>query len=1039
MPDTLSRLKNALSDRYAIERAVGHGGMATVYLARDLKHKRMVAVKVLSPEIATALGGERFLREIEIAASLQHPHVVPLYDSGEADGLLYYVMPYLDGETLSARLERDGRLSIDDTCQTLRDIVDALAYAHARGVVHRDIKPENVMFSGNHALVTDFGVAKALTEAAGSSQITFAGVAVGTPAYMAPEQATADPTIDHRADIYSVGILAYEMLVGKPPFGREATQSVLAGHLTKDPEPIADHRDDVPPALAALITRCLEKGPENRVQDTSDLLRQIDSLTTTSSADISSAPTSGPSGSLRAAQFVALYSVTAAALAAFSYVLMMAMGLPDFVFPFALVLLAIGLPILLSTLRHERRRASVERGRLPKVTESKLSRWFTWGRAFSGGAVAFAGLGLFVTAYMLMRMFGVGPLGTLVSTGVLDERDRIVLADFVDRSGDSTLASALTEAFRVDLTQSSVVTLVQGSELDEVFARMERQPPANLTVDLAREVATRNGIKAVVAGEISNVGGSYVLTARILEASTGNVLVSLRESAADSSELIEALDRLSKHLRERVGESLKSIRSGPELQRVTTASLPALRKYSQATRASNAGDAGRAVALLREAIAIDTAFAAAYRALSIQLSNYGIDRALAVNSMQKAYENRDRLTEKERLWTAGSYHMGRGEADEALTAYHELLELEPDNAAILNNIGVIYNQTRRNERALQYFIQSRDLEPTAYNAAFNIVVNNIELGRLDEARAENERFAAAVPNHPFYHVHRFFIAVAEFDYATAEEAIDAWAAYGDQASEALVTSSHLGFAAVRGQLSKAETALEESRVRATSGRQVREYLSDVIRAGLYELSAYGSSEHAVSRVEAAVEEFSPEQMEPFDRPWLELAEFYARAGHPDRARLMLGAFQRDVPEHFRVLAEAEFQRAQGFIALAEGRTDEALQHFLLSDQGGCPVCVLPALAQLYDRTGNSDSLLAVLDRYINSADDDRFNVDPIELPGAYVRLGELYDERGDREQAIEYFGRFVDLWQNADAELQPQVEDIRQRIARLAGERTTIR
>jgi len=644
------------------------------------------------------------------------------------------------------------------------------------------------------------------------------------------------------------------------------------------------------------------------------------------------------------------------------------------------------------------------------------------------------GLGVLVAAYMLMRMMGIGPLGTLVSTGILDEQDRLILAEFVDRSGDTTLASAVTEAFRVDLAQSPMVTLVQGSELDEAFARMEREAPSVLTVELAREVAAREGIKAVVAGEISNVGGSYVLSAQLLEAASGDVLVPLRETAADSSELIAALDRLSKHLRERVGESLKSIRSGPELQRVTTASLPALRKYSQASSAMDAGDAGRAVSLFQEAIALDTAFAAAHRAIAIQLFNYGIDRALANRSMNKAYEYRDRLTEKERLWTEGSYHMGRGEMDEALNAYLTLLDFEPENAAIFNNIGVLYNQTRQTERALEYYIMARDLEPTSPNAAFNIVVNNIELGRLDEAQAENERFAAAVPDHPFYQVHRFFIAVAAFDYVTAEEAIDAWEEYGDQASEALITRSRLGFAGVQGQLSAAERSLEESRTRAASGRQVREYISDVIGAGIFEMHALGNPELAVSRVEEALSEFPLTQLDPFDRPWLELTEFYARAGRPERAKAMLDSFRRDVPEGSRLVMDAEVQRAHGFVALAEGRNDDALDRFLRSDKGSCPVCVLPALAQLYDRTGNSDSLLAVLDRYVNSPDDDRFNIDPIELPGAYVRLGELHEASGNTEEAIDYYNRFVNLWAKADAELQPQVEDVRRRITRLAGE-----
>jgi serine/threonine protein kinase len=207
-PDRLDRLKEALAGRYAVLRELGGGGMAMVYVAEDLKHHRKVAVKVLRPELAAALGHERFTREIEIAAQLQHPHILPLLDSGEADGFLYYVMPYVDGDSLRDRLVRQGELPVPEAVKLLCEIVDALAYAHAHGVVHRDIKPDNVMLSGRHALVMDFGVAKAVSEATGRQSLTTAGVALGTPAYMAPEQASADPHLDHRVDIYAVGAMA---------------------------------------------------------------------------------------------------------------------------------------------------------------------------------------------------------------------------------------------------------------------------------------------------------------------------------------------------------------------------------------------------------------------------------------------------------------------------------------------------------------------------------------------------------------------------------------------------------------------------------------------------------------------------------------------------------------------------------------------------------------------------------------------------------------------------------------------------------------
>ncbi len=278
----LERLKSALADRYAIEREIGAGGMATVYLAEDLKHHRQVAVKVLRPELAATLGPERFLREIETAARLTHPHILPLYDSGEADGFLYYVMPYIDGESLRDKLTREGELPVGEAVRILRDVVDALAKAHSQGVVHRDIKPDNVLLADRHAMVADFGVAKAVSEATGRQQLTTAGVALGTPAYMSPEQGMADPHIDHRSDIYAVGAVAYELLTGQPPFTAATPQGVLAAHVTEAAEPVTGRRPSVSPALGELVMKCLEKKPADRWQSAEELLVPLEALATPS-------------------------------------------------------------------------------------------------------------------------------------------------------------------------------------------------------------------------------------------------------------------------------------------------------------------------------------------------------------------------------------------------------------------------------------------------------------------------------------------------------------------------------------------------------------------------------------------------------------------------------------------------------------------------------------------------------------------------------------------------------------------------------------
>ncbi|MBC7790195.1 MAG: protein kinase [Anaerolineae bacterium] len=261
--DQVARLFAARGDRYRIERELGTGGMAVVYLAEDLKHRRQVALKVLRPELAAALGPERFLREIEIAAGLHHPHILPLYDSGDADGMLYYVMPFVEGESLRARLEREKQLPLDDAVRVAREVADALAYAHSRGVVHRDIKPENILLQAGHAIVADFGIARAVS-AASEERLTQTGMSLGTPAYMSPEQAAGEREIDGRSDLYSLGCVLYEMLAGQPPFSGPTLESVIHQHLVAEPRPIRQIRPSVRAEVAAALARALAKTPADR-------------------------------------------------------------------------------------------------------------------------------------------------------------------------------------------------------------------------------------------------------------------------------------------------------------------------------------------------------------------------------------------------------------------------------------------------------------------------------------------------------------------------------------------------------------------------------------------------------------------------------------------------------------------------------------------------------------------------------------------------------------------------------------------------------
>ncbi len=555
--------------------------MSRVFLAQEVRLGRQVVVKVLPPEMAAGVSAERFEREIRLAAALQHPHIVPLLTAGSQGDLLYYVMPHITGESLRARIAHERELPVGDTVRILRDVCDALAYAHGHGIVHRDVKPDNVLLSGKHALVTDFGVAKAVSSSTGTGggTLTSLGMALGTPAYMAPEQAAGDPNVDHRADVYAVGALGYELLAGRPPFSGLSPQGMLAAQVTATPDPVTQHRATVPPALAALIMRCLAKHPADRPQSAEELLGQLEAMATPTGGITpeQAAISSGTAAAIRRAhpiRVATLFAFAALGVLTLAYMLVHLLGLPDWAFAGAVGLAAAGLPVMLWTGVIERRRAlagSTGRAAVP----AGVHRWFTWRRALLSGAAGFGLLGLGTAVYMAMRLLGIGPVGTLVASGVLAERDGLVLADFENHTSDSTLGRSVGEAFRVDLAQSRVVRLLDEATVAEALTRMGRgKAPGGGAVDgaRAREIALREGAKGVVLGRVDPVGRGFVLSAQLVAAADGAQLVAVRETARDDGAIIDAVDRLSKRLRERIGESLKTIRASEPLERVTTGS-----------------------------------------------------------------------------------------------------------------------------------------------------------------------------------------------------------------------------------------------------------------------------------------------------------------------------------------------------------------------------------------------------------------------------------------------------------------------------------
>jgi tetratricopeptide (TPR) repeat protein len=1043
--DLQSRLQSALGDTYRIEKELGGGGMSRVFLAEDVGLARRVVIKVLPPEMVVEVSQERFQREIQLAAKLQHPHVVSLIAAGSEQDLLYYVMPYIEGESLRAKLHREGELPVGEVVRLLKEIVDALAYAHRRGVVHRDIKPDNVLLSEGHAVVTDFGVAKAVTASSGSSSgLTSLGVALGTPTYMAPEQAAADPHTDHRADIYAVGALAYEMLTGQPPFTGATPQAVMAQHVSEPAVPVSRKRPAVNEVLNAVVMRCLEKRAADRWQSAAELMPHLDALLTpsggvtpTGTQPVAAENYEAFARQAHPARVAALFGLASIGALAIVYLLVQQLGLPFWVFYGAIGLLLIGLPIMLLTGHHERQRALLRTTGAMVATPQGVQRHFTWRRSVLGGGLAFAGLGVVAAGYMTMRALGIGPAATLVSAGVLEERAPIILADFADYTPDSLIGPAVTEALRIDLGQSPVVTLLAPSEVTDVLRSMEREVDAPLDLALARDVAMREGLTAVVAGEVNAAGAGYVLSLQVLSPEDETVLAGVRETADDQTEVIAAIDRLSAKVRERIGESLKTIRAGAPLGRATTTSLEALQKYAQAIRALELeGDPDKGTALLEQAIALDTAFAMAYRKLGLALSDRG-ERTRSNDAFTKAFELRERVADVERFQIEAAYYfVVLADFEQAAVVFRQFADAYPDSVKAWSNLGTSYASIREFALAEEAFRQGIPHGDIQYTQLIHV---QIAQGGFARAESTVTLFTERQPENPFLGFTRANLAFARGDYEEAAVHVrDARDRNPANLALRVNTSGWLAsYARHAGRLAEAERHLRDQ-MRANEERRLPgASLNGATTLAWLEVWSRERPADGIRQVEQALERHPLDSLPPADRPYLDLARLYARAGQPADARRFLAQFEETVDPTIQQ-TDADRHWAAGEIALAEGRPQDALQHFERWDaeiSGFSYLGPLPQFAEAYDRAGEADSAIAYYERYLNTPALFRLFVDDFWRARSYRRLGELHEARGDAAKAVEYYNEFVEVWKDADPELQPQGEDVRARIAQLVGER----
>jgi tetratricopeptide (TPR) repeat protein len=1049
MSDFRDRLDAAIASQYVIERELGGGGMSRTYLATERALNRRVVIKALAPELLAGVSVERFNREVLLAAQLQHPHIVPVLGAGDADGLPWFTMPYVAGESVRSRLQ-SGPLAIGEVISILRDVARALAFAHSHGVVHRDIKPDNVLLSAGSATVTDFGIAKAISAIRGDAPggtLTAIGTSIGTPAYMAPEQAAGDPDVDHRADFYSFGVLAYELLCGRTPFHNLPPSRMLAAQLSETPRDIRELRADTPPALAQLVMRCLEKAPESRPQQGADIVKVLDSATS-SGAD-AAAPVILQGGQIRIGRAIALWGAATLLVALTAWAATRVIGLPDWALPGSFGVMLLGLPIIGIT-AYVQRTAYRLYTSTPAFTPGgntaahgtmatlalKASPHVSWRRTWMGGAIAVGAFVVLVVGFMVMRALGIGSVGSLIGKGAFGQHETIVVADFKSPANDSTLGVTVSEALRTDLAQSSNLKVLTKAAVAEVLRLMQKPADASVPFTLAREVASREGAKAVLDGDIVELGGSYVVSARLVGALDGAELAQFRRTAKNQGELVEVLGQLSKDIRGKVGESLRNVHESIPLERVSTSSLPALRKYVEGVQLiATTGDNAKGRELLLQAVALDSTFAMAWRRIAASYSNDPGSNAEQQTASTKAYQYRDRLSETERLLTE-AYYWSAGptpDRDKTIAAYEALIERDSTNRSATNNVAIMYWQQRERAKAEASYRRAIAVDQPFGGSFEGLMQVQIEQGKIAAAESTQALFERKLPAHGDIPGTRALLAMAKGNLAAADSIMRASVAtLRTDDSRRATASAMANILTARGRVHEGMKWTAQSfptqggAAVLSAGR-----LSVMLDSAWVQAYYLNDAPTAKATVKHALERIPITSLAAPDRPWGTLLGIAAVTRDAAAARTYAAAQQRDMVSSALSTFKGAIPVNQAFLALAENRPRDAAALFAEADKTDLgPEQIGPWRAQAFDLANQPDSAIAEFERFV-AYRDPFYSLDRDFLAGSHKRLGELYDAKGNAAKAVEHYQRFVDLWKDADPELQPTVREAKARLEAL--------
>ena len=733
-------------------------------------------------------------------------------------------------------------------------------------------------------------------------------------------------------------------------------------------------------------------------------------------------------------------------------------GLPSWVLPGALIVAGLGLPVILFTAYVQRtahkalivtptltpggRRAS--QGTMMTLAV-KASPHVSWKRTVRGGILAFSAFVLIIGGFMVMRAMGIGPAGSLLAAGRIAAREPVLVADFSVKQGDSTLAGVVSEALRASLSQSNAITLVSPATVTAALQRMQRAPGSRMDLALARDVAQREGIRAIIDGTVAQLGSGYVVTVRLVTADSGIALATVQKAVDGTKELIAATDAIGRELRGKIGESLKSVQNAPSLAQVTTPSIEALRLYSEGNRAYETGNSKDAVASLLQAVTIDPGFAMAWRKLGSVYNSVSYPREATDSALRRAYLNRDRLTTRERLATEGSYFgsgPGRDRA-RAIAAYEEMLATGGDSTIAMNNLALMLTSRRQLGRS--------DSLLTALTGRYHIVLPYVNLMANSTEEADSAKELKWYVDGRKAFPTRASATELEAVHAGTLGSLGAYSAasvYADSVINAGPSHRYpdaLGvrasIAAIRGQPASMTSSWAAMRASDPSQRYLGSTVIDSAIIGMYDVVTLDQPSRAVKRLDAALAATPTATIAPSNRDYETIATVYARAGRVDRAKDVVAMRAREVRDTAQLRFEqAMMHRVAGEIALASNDPKTAIREFWKGDSladgpasDQCEPCTMLSVARAWDKAATPDSAIAYYEKFLAKGATFRLaQVDFYARTPAVRRLGELYEAKNDRSKAAHYYQQFVDLWKNADPELQPQVAEVRKRLARLS-------